>query len=79
VQPLFFFVDNDESAEKLRALVPADRSIVGTSAQLVEAVGQYKDLGFDEVCVPDFTLGGTPEQRKESYEKFWTEVASHFR
>lgn len=79
VQPLFFFVDSDETAEKLKAVVPADRSIVGTSSQLVDAVGTYKELGFDEVCVPDFTLGGTPQQRAESYEKFWVEVAAHFR
>lgn len=79
VQPLFFFVDSDESAEKLKAVVPSDRSIVGTSSQLVDAVGKYKELGFDEVCVPDFTLGGTPQQRAESYEKFWVEVAAHFR
>jgi probable F420-dependent oxidoreductase len=79
VQPLFFFVNDDAAAEKLRALVPADRSIVGTSAQIVDAVGRYQDLGFDEICVPDFTLGGSPEQRKEAYDKFWTEVASQFR
>jgi probable F420-dependent oxidoreductase len=78
-QPLFFFVNDDAAAEKLRALVPADRSIVGTSAQIVDAVGRYKDLGFDEICVPDFTLGGSPQQRREAYDKFWTEVASQFR
>jgi hypothetical protein len=52
---------------------------VGTSAQIVDAVGHYQELGFDEICVPDFTLGGSPEQRREAYDKFWTEVASQFR
>lgn len=79
VQPLFFFVDDDAAREKLLALVPADRSVVGTSAQLVDAIGEYVELGFDEICVPDFTLGGSPEQRRDSYERFWTEVAAHFR
>ncbi|CAB4550353.1 unannotated protein [freshwater metagenome] len=45
----------------------------------MDAVGQYQALGFDEICVPDFTLGGSPEQRREAYDKFWTEVASQFR
>ena len=79
VQPLFFIVNDDASAEKLRALVPADRSVVGTTAQLVDAVGQYKELGFDEICVPDFTMGQTPSERSDNYEKFWNEVASQFR
>lgn len=78
-QPLFFFVNDDAAAEKLRALVPSDRSIVGTSSQIVDAVGQYQQLGFDEICVPDFTLGGSPEQRREAYDKFWSEVVSQFR
>ncbi|MEY4995322.1 MAG: hypothetical protein RLZ67_47 [Actinomycetota bacterium] len=79
VQPLFFIVNDDASAEKLRAVVPADRSVVGTTTQLVDAVGQYKDLGFDEICVPDFTMGQTPSERSDNYEKFWNEVAVHFR
>lgn len=78
-QPLFFFVNDDAAAEKLRALVPSDRSIVGASSQIVDAVGQYQQLGFDEICVPDFTLGGSPEQRREAYDKFWSEVVSQFR
>ena len=79
MQPLFFIVGDDAAAEKLRAVVPADRSIVGTTSQLVDAVGQYKELGFDEICVPDFTMGQTPSERSDNYEKFWTEVASQFR
>jgi alkanesulfonate monooxygenase SsuD/methylene tetrahydromethanopterin reductase-like flavin-dependent oxidoreductase (luciferase family) len=79
VQPLFFIVNDDASAEKLRAVVPADRSVVGTTSQLVDAVGQYKELGFDEICVPDFTMGQSPSERSDNYEKFWNEVAVHFR
>jgi len=79
VQPLFFIVKDDASAEKLRSVVPADRSVVGTPSQLVDAVGQYKEIGFDEICVPDFTMGQTPSERSDNYEKFWNEVAVHFR
>ena len=79
VQPLFFITPTEDAAEKLKTHVPADRSVVGTPAQLVEAVGEYKELGFDEICVPDFTMGATPEERLEKYGIFWTEVASQFR
>jgi probable F420-dependent oxidoreductase len=79
VQPLFFLVPDAEAGEKLRPHVPADRSVVGTPSQLVDAVGEYKELGFDEICVPDFTMGATPEERLEKYGIFWHEVASQFR
>jgi len=79
VQALFFITPDEASAESLRAKVPVERSIVGTTSQIVEAIAEYQALGFDEVCVPDFTLGGTAEQRRESYSTFWNEVASHFR
>jgi len=79
VQPLFFLCASDEAVEKLRPLVPADRSVLGTPSQIVDAVGQYKELGFDEICVPDFTLGNSPSERLDSYATFWNEVAVHFR
>jgi probable F420-dependent oxidoreductase len=79
VQPLFFVVPDEAAGDKLRPHVPADRSVVGTPSQLVDAVGEYKELGFDEICVPDFTMGATPEERLEKYGVFWHEVASQFR
>ena len=79
VQPLFFIVPDDAAAEKLKSVVPADRSVVGTTSQLVDAVGRYKEIGFDEICVPDFTMGQSPQQRLDAYSTFWSEVAVHFR
>jgi probable F420-dependent oxidoreductase len=77
VQALVFITADESSAESLRSKVPADRSIVGTPQQLVAEVQKYADLGFDEVCVPDFTLGGTAAQRLDAYGTFWTNVAAH--
>jgi alkanesulfonate monooxygenase SsuD/methylene tetrahydromethanopterin reductase-like flavin-dependent oxidoreductase (luciferase family) len=79
VQALFFVTPNEAAADSLRDKVPAERSIVGTTAQIVDAIGEYKNQGFDEVIVPDFTLGGSAEQRLEAYNTIWNEVASHFR
>lgn len=79
VQPLFFITPSEDAAEKLKAHVPADRAVVGTPSQIIDAVAEYKALGFDEICVPDFTMGATPEERLEKYGIFWNEVASQFR
>ena len=79
VQALVFITPDEATTESLRSKVPIERSIVGTTSQLVEEVKRYVDLGFDEICVPDFTLGGSAEQRLDAYGTFWSEVASHFR
>jgi len=72
-------IDDPERAEKMRSRVPADRSLVGTSAELVEQIGRYVELGVDEFILPDFTLGSTAEQRLATYQSFDEQVASAFR
>ena len=79
VQALVFITPDEATTESLRSKVPIERSIVGTTSQLVDEVKRYVDLGFDEICVPDFTLGGSAEQRLDAYGTFWSEVASQFR
>jgi alkanesulfonate monooxygenase SsuD/methylene tetrahydromethanopterin reductase-like flavin-dependent oxidoreductase (luciferase family) len=78
VQALFFVTPDEASAENLKTKVPMERSIVGTTSQIVDAIGQYVDQGFDEVCVPDFTLGGSAAQRLDAYGSIWTNIASQF-
>ncbi len=78
VQALFFVTPNEASAENLKTKVPMERSIVGTTSQIVDAIGQYVDQGFDEVCVPDFTLGGSAAQRLDAYGSIWANIASQF-
>lgn len=75
VQALFFVVDDPSSAEMLRSKVPADRSVVGSVAEIAEVFARYRDLGFDEVCVPDFTLGGSSSERIDNYAKIWNGAA----
>jgi len=43
------------------------------------AVEEYRAHGFDEVCVPDFTMGGSASQRRENYEAFAAGVCANFR
>jgi alkanesulfonate monooxygenase SsuD/methylene tetrahydromethanopterin reductase-like flavin-dependent oxidoreductase (luciferase family) len=78
-QALVFMTDNAEFAANVKGGDMGERSIIGSNEQLVDEVGRYVDLGFDELIVPDFTLGGTPEERAARYREFDDEVASHFR
>lgn len=78
VQGLFFLVDDADTAERIRAGAPADRSIIGSPSMIADAIAQYVDAGFDEVIIPDFTLGFDAERRLEAYERFTVEILSSF-
>lgn len=70
-------ISNDQSriAEAMAGPM-AEGTIAGSVDQIVDAMGQYATLGFDEVIVPDFTLGETTEARDEAYEHFMSEIVT---
>ena len=74
VQALFMRASDPATAERIRSVAPADRSVIGSTDEFRAAIERYAELGFDEVIVPDFTLGDSPEARRESYEWFADEV-----
>ena len=76
-QALVFMTDNAELAENIKDGDMGERSIIGSNEQLVEEIGRYAELGFDELIVPDFTLGATPDERLAKYDEFRTEVAAN--
>ena len=78
-QALVYIVNDPAKVDAVRATAPAKSSLVGTTAQLTEMIGQYVDLGFDEFLLPDFTLGDTFAERTEAIQQFFGEVAVHFR
>lgn len=75
-QALVFLTKDDATRDKLRARVPADRSLVGGPSEMIDLLGRYVEQGVDEFAVPDFTLGATPEARRDVIDRFWSEVAS---
>ena len=79
VQALVFLVDDDKKAEELRALMPADRAVIGNVGEMQDVVNRYREAGFDEVCVPDFTVGNTAEERSNTLARYFDEVATPFR
>lgn len=77
VQALFFKTNDAASADAIRSAAPADRSIIGDASIMIEALQAYRSGGFDEVIIPDFTLGRDASARKETYLWFAEEVIAH--
>ena len=73
-QALVYLVDDHEDADRLRQTAPADRSLIGGVNELADLLGMYVQAGVDEFAVPDFTLGDTPQERHETYDRILTEV-----
>jgi len=55
----------------------ADRMIVGSDERIIDAMNRFGELGFDEVIIPDFTLGRTAGARADSYRRFMADIAPH--
>jgi probable F420-dependent oxidoreductase len=75
-QALVFMSDDAELADNIRGSDMGPRSIIGSTDELVDQFGQYAELGFDEFIVPDFTLGGTAEERFANYRTLQSDVIS---
>lgn len=69
VQALVFVTDDDAQAADILAGPMGARSIAGTPDRLVETIGEYADLGFDEFIVPDWNLGDDAGQRRDALER----------
>ncbi len=67
-----FFLDGDVA--KIAASPVASRSLAGSNEQIIDALSQYAAIGFREVIVPDFTLGGTAEERLDAYARFRDDI-----
>ncbi|MGZ4767785.1 MAG: LLM class flavin-dependent oxidoreductase [Ilumatobacteraceae bacterium] len=75
-QALVYITDTDAQRDELLAKVRADRAIVGSTAEIVDVIGQYAEAGLDEFALPDFNLGASPAQRREKIELFHEDVVS---
>ena len=45
--------------DAIRAMAPADRTLAGVPAEMIDLIGTYVEAGIDEFAIPDFTLGRT--------------------
>jgi alkanesulfonate monooxygenase SsuD/methylene tetrahydromethanopterin reductase-like flavin-dependent oxidoreductase (luciferase family) len=75
-QALVFITDSDAQRDAVLAKTNPDRAIVGGTTEIVDVIGQYAKAGLDEFALPDFNLGASPAQRRETIERFHDEVVS---
>lgn len=75
-QALVYITDTNAQREELLATISTDRAIIGNTAEIVDVMGQYAAAGLDEFALPDFNLGVSPAQRRETIERFHTDVVS---
>jgi hypothetical protein len=71
---MFFLAEDEKTIEKIRLAAPADRTIVGSDAHIIEQLNLFKELGYNEIIIPDFTLGRDPVSRMNAYERFRTDI-----
>ena len=77
-QALVIVTDDQTTIDKVRAGGMAERTIVGSIAQIVDEVGGYVEHGFDEFIVPDFTFtDDTTERHATLIELFSALSAAH--
>ena len=78
VQALVFLTDTAEQAAAALEGPMGSRSIAGTADSLVEQLGTYAEMGFEEFIVPDFNQGDSPAERHDNLERLRTNVLSQF-
>jgi alkanesulfonate monooxygenase SsuD/methylene tetrahydromethanopterin reductase-like flavin-dependent oxidoreductase (luciferase family) len=76
VQALVMLSDDAEAVQGALSSPFGPRMIGGSAGELVDTMGAYAEMGFDEFIVPDFNLGPTPEARRESLERIHTEIVA---
>ena len=65
-------VDDAESATKIRSGLAQRSGLVGTVDELKAVVEEYREVGVDELIVPDFAILG--DAKIETLTRFQDEV-----
>jgi len=78
VQALIVITESADVIARAGAGAFADRTLAGAVAQIVDAIGRYAELGFDEFIVPNFNFGSERKQRQERLERIDADIVSQF-
>ena len=71
---LLFMSDDKAYLDKMRSRAQQQASIIGGVGEVRDTVAEFKAAGVDELIVPDFTLGPTP-QKLATLDRFIKDVA----
>ncbi len=77
-QAFVHLVDDPAEADRVRDQPSSRPRLVGSPAELVDAIGAYAEAGLDELIVPDWNLG-TGAQRLDVLDRLQAEVTPAFR
>ena len=77
-QAILFLSDDEGWVKEKRDQAVGMPAVVGTPAEVVDVVGEYRDAGVDELIVPDWNLGPI-ERTRTTMDLFVNEVAPNFR
>jgi alkanesulfonate monooxygenase SsuD/methylene tetrahydromethanopterin reductase-like flavin-dependent oxidoreductase (luciferase family) len=77
-QAFIRITDDAGEARDFVASVPGRPAVAGPVDRFAEAVQGWRDVGIDEVIVPDLALGDSA-QRLEALDAIIEQVAPHFR
>jgi alkanesulfonate monooxygenase SsuD/methylene tetrahydromethanopterin reductase-like flavin-dependent oxidoreductase (luciferase family) len=78
VQALIVITESADVIARAGAGAFADRTLAGSVAEIVDAIGRYAELGFGEFIVPNFNFGSAREQRQERLERIDADIVSQF-
>ena len=57
------------------AVPPGRPELAGSAAEVVDQLGRYAEIGFDEFILPDWNLGDNPTARLDAITRFKADVA----
>jgi F420-dependent oxidoreductase-like protein len=77
-QALVLLTDDQTKADAFVAGTGGRAAVAGTPGQIAETVARWKDVGLDELIVPDFTLG-RGQRKLDHLDALIEQVAPDFR
>jgi F420-dependent oxidoreductase-like protein len=75
-QVIVLLADDPAQLRRLRAQEMPMPAMIGTAQELAETVASYREIGLDELVVPDRSLGETITQRLETMDRVKDEVVA---
>jgi probable F420-dependent oxidoreductase len=75
-QALVIVTDDQETVDKVRAGGMAERTVVGSIDRVVDEIGAYAELGFDEFIVPDFTFPDDTGERNGRLTELFADLSA---
>jgi F420-dependent oxidoreductase-like protein len=75
-QVIVHLADDPARLGELRAQEIPMPAMIGTANELAEIVASYREIGLDELIVPDRSLGETISERLETMDRLKEEVVS---